>query len=355
MKSRCSRSRARSSAASSTIVLCFLPRRTPSRPSRHISRATWSRPTSTSRRRNSFQVFRYTVDRAVALAGPRRSGRRSCSSPSSRARTASGTCARSTCSPARPPPHRSARPRRPPAVARCSGSPSPGRVELRREIHRRVLQDHVRVPQLRDLLTQPLQLLPLLTRKQITPATTISLRRGAPTRATPHGGCRDRNPPGGSAYHDSNANRTARSRNSNGYFLGASIAGASPSPRTTTRIRILHKTRCFTVDQIAALRADAAGGVSRRELAARYGVSLSYLSRLLTGDRRVTVEPAAGETMAAVEMFLEGLDLDAAGRVRAASARALAAKIDSAAASATGWLRSRSLGWWIRWTRLWPD
>jgi hypothetical protein len=43
-KSRCSRSRARSSAASSAIVvLRFLPRRTPSRPSWRISRATQSR------------------------------------------------------------------------------------------------------------------------------------------------------------------------------------------------------------------------------------------------------------------------------------------------------------------------
>lgn len=68
-KSRWSRSRARSSAASSGIVVrCFLPRRTPSSPSWRISRATRSRPITTSRRLSSFQVFAHPVDAGVARA-----------------------------------------------------------------------------------------------------------------------------------------------------------------------------------------------------------------------------------------------------------------------------------------------
>ncbi len=59
VKSRCKRSRARSTAASSGIVVrFFLPRRTPSSPSARISRATRSRPTSTSCRFSCFQVLR---------------------------------------------------------------------------------------------------------------------------------------------------------------------------------------------------------------------------------------------------------------------------------------------------------
>src|SRR6266545_1764343 len=139
VKSRCSRSRARSSAASSAIVVRrFLPRCTPSSPSWRISRATRSRPTSTPRRFSSFQVLRTPYTRRSL--------------------------------------GRSARPRRRPVASPRSSSPSPGRVELRREKHRCVLQDRVRPTQLRVLLTQPLQLITLLRCQQITPATAISLR-----------------------------------------------------------------------------------------------------------------------------------------------------------------------------------
>ena len=88
---------------------------------------------------------------------------------------------------------------------------------------------------------------------------------------------------------------------------------------------------------IASLRAEfAGGGVSRQELADRHGISRAYVGRLVAGDRRVTVDPVAGEVTLAVESFLDGLELDPVGRVRAASARALALKVDSAAANTTG-------------------
>src|SRR6266508_1547875 len=51
---------------------------------------------------------------------------------------------------------------------------------------------------------------------------------------------------------DSNTRRTARSRNSSGYFLGLDIAGASPSARTEPGIgaskkpRVLHITSTAT-------------------------------------------------------------------------------------------------------------
>ena len=59
-------------------------------------------------------------------------------------------------------------------------------------------------------------------------------------------------------------------------------------------------------------------------------------SRLVAGERRVVVEPVAGDVSAAVDAFLDGLELDPAGRVRAASARAFALKVDSAAANTSG-------------------
>src|SRR5437867_8172019 len=88
----------------------------------------------------------------------------------------SGTCARSACSPARQSFGRSARPRKRPAAPPRNASPSPGRVELRREIHRCVLQDRVRTPELSVLLAELLQLVALLARQQLTPAAAVGLR-----------------------------------------------------------------------------------------------------------------------------------------------------------------------------------
>src|SRR5207247_2023082 len=69
-----------------------------------------------------------------------------------------------------------ARPRRPPAAPPHSGSPSPGRVELRREIDGGVFQDRVRTLELGVLLAQPLQLFPLACRRQLRAAPLIDLR-----------------------------------------------------------------------------------------------------------------------------------------------------------------------------------
>ncbi len=90
--------------------------------------------------------------------------------------------------------------------------------------------------------------------------------------------------------------------------------------------------------EIGRLRAEyASGKVTHRELAALHGVSRSSVSRLLAGERRGTVEPVAGGPVAAsVEAFLSGLELDAAGMVRASLTRAVAGKIDAAVASGTG-------------------
>jgi transcriptional regulator with XRE-family HTH domain len=87
---------------------------------------------------------------------------------------------------------------------------------------------------------------------------------------------------------------------------------------------------------VSGLRADwAAGGWSQQQLADKYGISRSYASRLVAGDRRPVVASVAGEVSKAVEAFLSGLELDDPGRVRAASAKALAFKLDSTAASST--------------------
>ena len=76
--------------------------------------------------------------------------------------------------------------------------------------------------------------------------------------------------------------------------------------------------------------------MSHQQLADKFNISRPYVSRLVSGDRRVTVEPVAGEVTVAVNAFLESLELDPVGRVRAASARALALKADSVAANQTG-------------------
>ncbi len=150
-------SRPGSSSASSSRAACPRAR----------ARASRGRPGLGRRRRRAGAAPSRSCARrrhGGVRCGPLRSARAATRRPA-RGGTASGTCARSACSPARPARGRSARPRRPPAAPPRRRSPSPGRVELRREIDGGVLQDRVRPLQLRVLLAEPLQLFALARRQ----------------------------------------------------------------------------------------------------------------------------------------------------------------------------------------------
>jgi transcriptional regulator with XRE-family HTH domain len=91
--------------------------------------------------------------------------------------------------------------------------------------------------------------------------------------------------------------------------------------------------------QVAEVRALNAGGVGRAEIAARFGVSVQHVGRLVLGRSRPTTSNLAAGLIAdrdvtrAVERFVEGLELDAEQRVLAEAALALAAKLDQCRAS----------------------
>lgn len=91
---------------------------------------------------------------------------------------------------------------------------------------------------------------------------------------------------------------------------------------------------------VARLRELAGEGVPPAELAGRFGVTRRHVGRILRGEQRQQLggldRDTAQESVAkAVERFVGGLELDAAGEVRAESARVLAAKLDSARRSDT--------------------
>ena len=79
--------------------------------------------------------------------------------------------------------------RRCPAVPPRSGSPSPGRVRLRPEMHLRVLQDRVRALELDVLFAQPFQLFAPVTRQSGRAGGSYRPRPACiPKLATTHGG-----------------------------------------------------------------------------------------------------------------------------------------------------------------------
>ena len=93
--------------------------------------------------------------------------------------------------------------------------------------------------------------------------------------------------------------------------------------------------RKLSDDDVAELRAMAAAGQSHDELSAQFGISREHVGRLVRGEQRPALaadaEPA--NVAAAVAAFLDDVELDADGRVLAATARAVAAKLDACHAS----------------------
>jgi predicted DNA-binding transcriptional regulator YafY len=107
----------------------------------------------------------------------------------------------------------------------------------------------------------------------------------------------------------------------------------SPGPK---RWEVDTLARVLLDAEIKAMRdAYAAGDVTQEALARRFKVSRSYVSRLVTDERRPAVPPpvSGGEMGAAVARFLDGKELQPDQDLHACSLRFLAAKMDAVAAS----------------------
>lgn len=87
--------------------------------------------------------------------------------------------------------------------------------------------------------------------------------------------------------------------------------------------------------QVAEIRSLLSEGVSRSELAQRFGVSVQHVGRLARGDSRPFIGGLdaalveAGDVALAVERYVDGLELDAEREVLAELARVLAAQLDA--------------------------
>jgi len=87
--------------------------------------------------------------------------------------------------------------------------------------------------------------------------------------------------------------------------------------------------------EVADLRRLSEDGLTAGELASRFGVSRRHVGRILSGAARQQLagldrEVARGSVAAAVDRLVDGLVLDDAGEVLAATATALAEKLDCA-------------------------
>jgi hypothetical protein len=78
--------------------------------------------------------------------------------------------------------------------------------------------------------------------------------------------------------------------------------------------------RRLTDADLAEIRRLAAAGVPQNDIAVRFGVTGSHVSRLVNGNRRAAIDDEPGPVRPAVEAFSASLDLDLAGQVRAATA-----------------------------------
>jgi hypothetical protein len=96
--------------------------------------------------------------------------------------------------------------------------------------------------------------------------------------------------------------------------------------------------RKLTDDELGRVRVLSADGWSHADLAAAFGVSAQHVGRLVRGEQRPVIgaqgaEDAAGGVSEAVATFLDDAELSTRDVVLAATARALAAKLDACAAS----------------------
>jgi transcriptional regulator with XRE-family HTH domain len=91
-------------------------------------------------------------------------------------------------------------------------------------------------------------------------------------------------------------------------------------------------------EELVRLRRLSADGWTPADLAEAFGVTPQHVGRLLRGDQRPALadpdpDRELGDVSAACAAFLETAELDSVGDVLAATARALAAKLDACGAS----------------------
>src|SRR4051812_30388616 len=96
--------------------------------------------------------------------------------------------------------------------------------------------------------------------------------------------------------------------------------------------------RKLSDEDVRRLRELEAEGWSPVELAEEFGISRQHAGRLVRGAQRPRIagldaRALASGVSAAVDNCLDGVDLGSADAVRAATVRALAAKLDACAAS----------------------
>ncbi|HET9708876.1 MAG TPA: hypothetical protein VFP39_11300 [Gemmatimonadales bacterium] len=92
--------------------------------------------------------------------------------------------------------------------------------------------------------------------------------------------------------------------------------------------------------EVSELRRLSAEGVLQRDLAERFGVSQSFVSRVTRGERRERRERDGlvlvdGPVRVALEEWLAGFEFRGADRVRVRVAETLASAVDGCAASTT--------------------
>jgi hypothetical protein len=124
----------------------------------------------------------------------------------------------------------------------------PAGLSRRTEKHRGGLEDLVGLPELLDLTAQPRELLALNRRQPILAGSRRPLRPGAPRAAAPPCGAeiaRDRR----DRTLTVNTSRTARSRNSSGYFLGRGIAIEFLSPGPNPGFEASAKARTAQIER----------------------------------------------------------------------------------------------------------
>ena len=93
--------------------------------------------------------------------------------------------------------------------------------------------------------------------------------------------------------------------------------------------------RRISDEDLDRLRHLADEGWSPNALADAFGVTVQHVRRLLRGEQRASIAGLDPDVVRAVDEFLEDADLSAADAVLAATARALAGKLDACASSSS--------------------
>jgi transcriptional regulator with XRE-family HTH domain len=98
---------------------------------------------------------------------------------------------------------------------------------------------------------------------------------------------------------------------------------------------VMAAERKITDGELARLRDLHENGWAPSDLAEAFGISARHVGRLLSGEQRPVIAGLDVDTGAAsaVDAFLNDVELDAGDEVVAATARALAAKLDACGAS----------------------